>query len=69
MRSDREPSPEDPLNLTDEHWSAVLVRIRLHHRAILARRGGQPLDVADLIEETRAEQDQRNLPGRFPDRP
>ena len=45
----------------------ALERLRQHRREILARRGGQPLDLdpVDLIRQMREERDERNLAG-FP---
>lgn len=42
---------------------AALQRIRAHRDAIVARRGGRPLelDAASLIHHVREEQDERNL--------
>ncbi len=43
----------------------ALERIRRHQAAILARRGGKPLevDVAEVINEMRKERDERNVAG------
>jgi hypothetical protein len=43
----------------------ALERIRQHRTAILARRGGKPLeiDVAEMINAMREERDERNLTG------
>jgi predicted DNA-binding protein len=43
----------------------ALERIRQHREAMLARRGGQPIqiDAAELVNEVREEQDERNLTG------
>jgi predicted CopG family antitoxin len=44
---------------------AAMERIRQHREAILARRGGKPLewDVVEMIDQMREERDARNLPG------
>lgn len=54
---------EQQAQATLQRQLAALQRIREHRNAILARRGGRPLelDAASLIHQVREEQDERNL--------
>jgi hypothetical protein len=60
---DRERAAEEDLT----RYLAGLERIRQHREAILARRGGKPLeiDIVETINRMREERDERNLAGSY----